>query len=46
MTDEVGKRNLWIKYCPIDKMWGYFMTNPTQGAKLSKFITYLLGGNE
>ena len=29
MTYKVLKENVHIKYFPIDKMWGYFMTKPT-----------------
>ena len=46
MTDQVEKENVRMKYFPIDEMWGYFMTNPTQGAKFKNFRRYILGVNK
>ena len=46
MTDKVEKRNVQIKYFPIDEMWGYFVTNPTQREKFRNFKNYLLDENE
>ena len=45
MTDQVEKENLQIESCPIDKMWGYFMTKTTQGPKFKNLRNYVLGGN-
>ena len=46
MTYKVLKENLQIKYCPTDKMWGYFMTKPTQRSNFRNFRNDILGGNE
>ena len=46
MTDKFEKENLQIKYFPTYDMWGYFMTNPTQGGKFRNFRNHVLGGNE
>ena len=46
MTYKVLKENVQIKYCPTDKMWGYFMTNPTQVEDFMNFRNYIIGINE
>ena len=46
ITYKVLKENLQIKYCPTYKMWGYFMTIPTQRSNLRNFRNNVLGGNE
>ena len=43
MTDQVEKEALRIEYCSTYKMWGDFVTNPTQGEKCRNFINYVLG---
>ena len=39
-------KNVHIKYCATDKMWGDFMENPTKGPNFRKFRNYVLGENE
>ena len=46
MTYKVLKENVQIKYFPTDKMWGYFMTKPTQRSNFRNFRNDVLGGNE
>ena len=46
MADQVENENSQIKYFPIDEMWGYFITNPTQGENFRNLRNYVLGGNE
>ena len=46
MTDQVEKENVQIKFCQTDKMWGYFMTNPTQESNFSNFRNCIFGVNE
>ena len=43
LTDQVGKGNLSIEYCPTDVMWADFMTKPLQGEKFRKFRDKILG---
>ena len=45
MTYQVEKENIQIGYFPKNKMWGDFMTKPTQGAKFRNFKNYVFGGN-
>ena len=46
MKYKVLKENVHIKYCPTDKMWGYFMTKPMQRSNFRNFKNSVLGGNE
>ena len=46
ITYKFLKENVQIKYCPTDKMWGYFMTKPTKRSNFRNFRNDVLGGNE
>ena len=46
MADQVEKESVQIEYCPIDEMWGDFITKPMQGEKFRNFRNYVLDGDE
>ena len=43
VTDQVGKENLEIEYCPTEDMIGDFMTKPLQGKLFKKFSKLTMG---
>ena len=43
ITDQVGRGNVQIEYCPTDNMLGDYMTKGLQGVKFSTFRRRIMG---
>ena len=46
IKDRHDKKELTIKYCPMDEMIGDFFTKPLQGKKFQKFRKIIMGLKE
>lgn len=43
VTDQINKKDLAVKWCPMGDMIGNYMTNPNKGALFTKFRDQNMG---